>query len=162
MNRSHGSTLAKSNLKRSYKNPNAPLKAKRFVSTGRTKCNEVSKSLVSGVAFPKQVSRPPYLPKLVRGSIWPSGSPGCRRYAHRLEKQGRDIKEMLVCKRKDSGEVKRKRDGLTLAGSSYRGPFQVDQPAAFNPSSPPSPLRFWVERNTPRWLRLLMRSGIAR
>lgn len=82
---------------------------------GRTKCNEVSKSLVSGVAFPKQVSRSPYSPKLLRGSIWPSGSPGCRRYAHRLEKQGRDIKEKLVCKRKGSGEVKRKRDGFNTA-----------------------------------------------
>lgn len=130
---------------------------------GTKKCNEVSKSLVSGVAFPKQVSRSPYSPKLVRGSIWPSGSLGCRRYAHRLEKQGRDIKETLVCKRKDSGEVKRKRDGLTLAGSSYRGPFQVDQLATFIPNSPPpSPPCFWVERYTPRWLRMMIRSGIAR
>lgn len=35
---------------------------------------------------------------------------------------------------------------LTLPGSSYRGPFQVDQPAAFIPNSPPLTSTFFWGR----------------
>lgn len=100
------------------------------------RANEMQRSqqsFVSGVSFPKQVSRPPWL-----ALIWPLGSLGCRRCAHRLEKQGRDIKETRVLKRKT--RMRCRGNVLLNTGCSYRGPFQVDHPVCLFQSPPPPPL----------------------
>lgn len=53
-------------------------------------------SLVSGVSFPKQVSRP--LAPLTGLCWFGLGSPGCRRCAHRLEKQAGTLKKRVFGK----------------------------------------------------------------
>lgn len=102
------------------------------------RANEMQRSqqsFVSGVSFPKQVSRPPCSPHWP-ALIWPLGSPGCRRCAHRLEKQGWDIKETRVLKRKT--RMRCRGNVLLHTGCSYRGPFQVDHPVCLF-QSPPTP-----------------------
>lgn len=82
-------------------------------------------TLVSGVSFPKQVSRPPFAP--LAGLCWFGlGSPGCRRCAQRLEKQAGTLKKARVWKRKT--RVRCRGNVLVNTGCSYLGPFQVDHP----------------------------------
>jgi len=116
-------------------------------------------SLVSGVCFPEQVSRPP-APSLV-GGWFGLGSPGCRRCAQ-AGKTGRDIKGARVWKRKTrvrcrgNASVNRLLLSRPSPGGSTRGFISNSCPPPLTPR-----LLFWVECDTPRCPRLIMRSGIA-
>lgn len=106
------------------------------------------------------VPRPPCSPHRL-ALIWPLGSPGCRRCAHRLEKQGRDIKETRVLKRKT--QMRRRGNVLLNTGCSYRGLFQVDHPVCLfqPPPSPPKRPLSWVKCDSPRCPGLIMQPGSA-
>lgn len=92
-------------------------------------------SLVSGVSFPKQVSRPPCSPHWpVLIWLWLPRVPAVRTQAG---KTGRDIKEARVWKRKT--RMRCRGNVLVNTGCSYRGPFQVDHPVClFQTHHPPS------------------------
>lgn len=80
-------------------------------------------SLVSGVSFPKQVSRSP-APLTGLWLIWPR-LPWVPSVRTQAGKTGRDIKETRVWKRKT--RMRCRGNMLVNTGCSYRGPFQVDQ-----------------------------------
>lgn len=120
-------------------------------------------SLVSGVSFPKQVSRPP---APLTGLCWFGlGSPGCRRCAHRLEKQAGTLKKRVFGKGRLGWGVE-ETCWLTLAAliaahSRWISPciyFKLTTPT---PCPPIHTHLFWVECDSPRCPRLIMLSGIA-
>lgn len=109
-------------------------------------------SFASGVSFPKQVPRPPCSPHRP-ALMWPLGSPGCRRCERRLEKQGRDIKETRVLKRKT--RMRCRGNVLLLSRPVPGGSSRVLI------SIRPRRLLFWVQCDSPRCPRLIARSGCA-
>lgn len=122
------------------------------------RANELQRSqqsLVSGVSFPKQVSRPP-APALACGWFG-LGSPGCRRCAHRLEKQAGTLKKRVFGKGRLGCGVE-ETCWLTLAALIAAHSRWISPCIYFRLTFPPL---FWVECDTPRCPRLIMRSGIA-
>lgn len=111
-------------------------------------------SLVSGVSFPKQVSRPP-APSLAYGWFG-LGSPGCRRCAHRLEKHAGTLKKRVFGKGRLGWGVE-ETCRLTLAALIATHSRWINPCIYFISLSP----LFWVECDTPRCPRTITRSGIA-
>lgn len=117
-------------------------------------------SLVSGVAFPKQVSRPPSCSLTGLWLIWPR-LPWVPSVRTQAGKTGRDIKESVFGKGRLGWGVE-ETCGLTLAALIAAHSRWINPWICFKLplSSPPSHL-FWIECDTPRCPRLIIRSDIA-
>lgn len=130
------------------------------------RANELQRSqqsFMSGVSFPKQVSRPPRPPHWP-ALIWPLGSPGYRRCAHTGWKNKAGTLKKRVFWKGRLGWGVEETCWVTPAALIAAHSRWIIPCAYFNPTHPPPlphRLLFWVKCDSPRCPRLIMRSGSA-